>query len=215
MISEKRKQVDEEKKMKTKNNLLRAAIDIFVDKGYHKTNISDIVAKAEVGQGTFYRNFNSKREIFENILKILIGELLSEFSEGVLNVNNMPSSFEEYKKMSTEASIRAVPIIKRNKDIMILFFRDAPTIDKEFEQEVNDILEQFLVLGELYLKHAIKEGFARKCNTRIVAESIVGIATSLLKSWLYGNYKDSEVEDIVVEINNFVFLGVSSLSKEV
>jgi len=208
VVSEKRKKLDEEKKVKTRNSLLEAAIEVFLLKGYHQTNISDIVAKAVVGQGTFYRNFKSKKDIFESILKIFIDKVIYEFSGGFLNVEQMPSSFDEYKEKSLKASLRVMPIIMENKDIMKLFFRDALIIDKEFEKEVISIFEDFINLAEHYLKHSVKEGFIRDCNTRIVAQSIMGMVIQIIKSWLYGDFPDSEIEDIMIEINNFIFSGI-------
>jgi len=208
MPSKLREQADKEKRLKTKNNLLISAIDVFIEKGYHKTKISDIVAKAEVGQGTFYRNFKSKREVFEEILKKMIEELISEFSEGFLNINDMPHSFEDYKKSSMSAFVKIIPIIKKNKKTMILFFRDAPTIDNEFKQEIDDIFEQFSSLAKHYLDHAIEQKFIRECNTGIVSNSIVGIGIYHIKNWLYGKYSDLEIKDIIVEANNLIFLGI-------
>ena len=187
--------------------MLNAAIEVFTELGYHKCNISDIVSQAQVGQGTFYRNFKSKREIFEVLLQKTIEELISEFSEGMLNMNNMPSSFKEYREMSISAFLKAAPIIERNKKVVILFFRDAATIDREFEQEVDDIFERFAELAKHYLDHAIEQGFARPCNTHVVSLSIVGMGTQLLKDWIYGKYDDLNIEDIIVEVNDLVFLG--------
>lgn len=208
MPSEKRKKLDEEKKIKTKNNLINSAIEIFIKKGYHQTNISDIVAFANLGQGTFYRNFSSKREIFEEILKKMIEELIFEFSDGSLKINEMPISFDEYKDKSIKAFLKIIPIIKKNKKVVILFFRDAPTIDKEFEQEINDIFEQFSSIAQHYLNHAIKQKFIRTCNSRLVAESIVGMGIQHIKNWLHDKYSDFEIEKVVIEANNLIFLGL-------
>ncbi len=212
MPSEKRKKLDEEKKLKTRNNLINSAIEVFMKKGYHQTNISDIVAFANVGQGTFYRNFKSKREVFEEILKKMIDELISEFSEGDLNIKDMPSSFKDYKEKSIKAFLKIIPIIKKNKTTVVLFFRDAPTIDKDFESEINDIFEQFSLLAKYYLDHAVKNKFIRECNTRLVSESIVGMGIQHIKNWLSGKYSDSEIENIIIEANNLIFLGIISPS---
>lgn len=47
-----------------RNIIIKAAVDLFRDKGYDNTNIDDIVAYAGIGKSTFYQYFKSKAELF-------------------------------------------------------------------------------------------------------------------------------------------------------
>jgi AcrR family transcriptional regulator len=47
-----------------RNEIVKAAVDLFRDKGYDNTNIDDIVAYAGIGKSTFYQYFKSKEELF-------------------------------------------------------------------------------------------------------------------------------------------------------
>ncbi|HKX12516.1 MAG TPA: helix-turn-helix domain-containing protein, partial [bacterium] len=42
---------------------MEAALSAFGKKGYHDTQVSDIIAQAKVARGTFYLYFDGKREI--------------------------------------------------------------------------------------------------------------------------------------------------------
>jgi AcrR family transcriptional regulator len=53
----------ERKREQTKQSLIKAAMDLFVAKGYTETTIDDIVATADVAKVTFYYYFKSKEEI--------------------------------------------------------------------------------------------------------------------------------------------------------
>ena len=44
--------------------VLRHAKRIFARKGYHRTNVADIIARARIARGTFYLYFQNKRDIF-------------------------------------------------------------------------------------------------------------------------------------------------------
>ncbi len=48
---------------KRRTEILKAAAVVFSEKGYHKTRISDIAARANMGHGTVYRFFPNKREL--------------------------------------------------------------------------------------------------------------------------------------------------------
>ena len=53
-----------ERRDKTRGRLLAAATDLFGQHGYHKTQVMDIVTRARVSAGTFYRYFDDKQGIF-------------------------------------------------------------------------------------------------------------------------------------------------------
>ena len=54
---------------RTRAQLVEAATACFGEYGYERTRIADIVSRAGVSQGNFYRHFESKREIFLEALR--------------------------------------------------------------------------------------------------------------------------------------------------
>jgi len=61
--------------LRTRQELLDAALSCFSEYGYARTRISDIVFRAGVSQGNFYRHFESKNEIFLEALRPSLDEL--------------------------------------------------------------------------------------------------------------------------------------------
>jgi AcrR family transcriptional regulator len=61
---------------KTRLDLLQAAERVISRKGYHLTRIADIAAEADVGLGTFYLHFETKNEIFIELIQDGASELL-------------------------------------------------------------------------------------------------------------------------------------------
>src|ERR1700722_13034180 len=58
-----------------REQVLRHAKRMFARKGYHRTNISEIIARARIARGTFYLYFQNKRELFEELLEKIVSEL--------------------------------------------------------------------------------------------------------------------------------------------
>ncbi|NJE84869.1 TetR/AcrR family transcriptional regulator [Thermococcus sp. CX2] len=51
--------------MDTRERILKAAEELFAEKGYDKTTVDEIVEKAGVAKGTFYNYFKSKEELIK------------------------------------------------------------------------------------------------------------------------------------------------------
>src|SRR5215203_4915421 len=62
-------------KAERRQDLLRAARDVFATKGYHDAKIDDIVAAAKVAKGTFYLYFPDKRSVFAELVDVLFTRL--------------------------------------------------------------------------------------------------------------------------------------------
>lgn len=64
-----------EKQAQTRDALLDAAIDLFIERGAEATSIEDIVARAGFTRGAFYSNFASKDELFLDASKRFLDQL--------------------------------------------------------------------------------------------------------------------------------------------
>jgi AcrR family transcriptional regulator len=211
VVSGLRKQREEERKRRTRKQLLDAAARVFIRKGYHNPNISDIVAEAGVGQGTFYRNFRDKRDIFETLLEGFISGLLGEFSEMSAHP---PTHVREYRDASIQALRRMVRIVERNRKLVLLFIREAPAVDEHVAQVMGGMYDRFGELAKYYLDHAIKSGFVRPCRSEVIAQSIVGMGLRMAERWLDGRYSEIPVDDLIAELVEFAFKGLEPRTRE-
>lgn len=66
--------------------ILDAALDLFVDRGYHGTAVPAIAEHAGVGAGTIYRYFKSKEELVNALYRhwkqMLAGQVLARLAPG-------------------------------------------------------------------------------------------------------------------------------------
>lgn len=199
-----RRQKDLERKERTRRRLLDAAATVFVRLGYRKTKISDIVGEAGVGQGTFYRSFADKRQIFEMLFEDFAARLLGEF---VGFSANLPRNQEEYLKASVDAVARVAWQLDKRRELALLFLREGPAVDRVFEEMIGELLDQFAALAQSYLDHAIGSGFARSCDSAVVSQCLVGIARRQLDNFLKGRIPQQAMETTVSEAVRFAFFG--------
>ena len=62
----------------TQEQLLAAAREVFVDKGYQATTVGAITAAANTAHGTFYLYFRNKEDAFNKVMEDVTGRLYDE-----------------------------------------------------------------------------------------------------------------------------------------
>ncbi|MEW6519979.1 MAG: TetR/AcrR family transcriptional regulator [Thermodesulfobacteriota bacterium] len=73
--------VREEKKRKTRQAILQAAVRLFGDHGYERTSIAALARAAGVGKGTIYSYFQTKSEIFLAFCEDELDHVYAEVAE--------------------------------------------------------------------------------------------------------------------------------------
>lgn len=58
--------------------LLRAALDLFVERGFAATRLEDVASRAGVSKGTLYLYFDSKEELFKAVIRENLSPVLDE-----------------------------------------------------------------------------------------------------------------------------------------
>ena len=66
--------IDNNKQQK-RDSLLESAFSLFINNGFNKTSISDIVNRAGVAKGTFYLYFKDKYDIRNNLIAHKAGQV--------------------------------------------------------------------------------------------------------------------------------------------
>lgn len=75
----------EREKLARQRDILNAARDLFVEKGYSDTTLEEIARRAEFGKGTIYNYFNNKEELFFAIMDEMIDQLLKHVQSTILD----------------------------------------------------------------------------------------------------------------------------------
>ena len=57
---------------KRKQQLLKIAYDMFLTKGYENTPVDEIIEKAQIAKGTYYYYFQSKEQMLEEVIDMMI-----------------------------------------------------------------------------------------------------------------------------------------------
>jgi len=64
-----------------KSQIIQTALQLFAVKGYENTTVNNIIEEAGISKGGFYHHYSSKESLLEDIVKMLIGNMVTIFKE--------------------------------------------------------------------------------------------------------------------------------------
>ena len=145
----------ERRKQQRPGELLEAALDLFVEKGFAATKSEEVAARAGVSKGTLFLYFPSKEELFKAVVR---ENVVKTVTEGALEVANFKGSSAELLKTlmlewwrrygSTKASgITKLIISEGNHFPDLAAFYQEEVIDPATRM-LKDILERGRASGE-------------------------------------------------------------------
>lgn len=187
-------------KVDTKENLLRAATDLFYRKGYADTSIREIGSKAGISTSLVYHYFNNKQEMLFEIVNKVAQDLLKTLNE--IN-KNIPDPVECLREMLVAQT--AIMSTKLKKESKIMFDEyywvggKYKEMLKKTQREVYDIYrEKFRVIKKM--------GLLNEIDLTVLNFSIFGIIFWFFRWYkVGGRLTEKEVAD---NIWKFVFYGM-------
>lgn len=168
--------IREEQREKRRADILDAALDLFISKGYASTKISDIAKQVGMSMGLLFHYFESKEKLYEELIKIGISGPMSIMAES----NTEPLLFFENAVRWIFEFIKNEPFTAK----MFVLMSQAGYNDAA-PQNVKDMLAGFDVYTQTValIEQGQRNGTIREGNPLALAIaywcSIQGIAEQL------------------------------------
>jgi len=188
-------------KEERKRQLIRAALIAFGNKGYHATQVSDIIAEAGVARGTFYLYFEGKREIFAGIVNQIFLEIGKQ-------IRAIPmDAVQEIPSQILGNLTRVTDLLLNNSLFVKLLFSDAVGLDTEFDTQLRKFYELILDYIVRGLRQGQKMGFVREGEVKVLAVCLLGCVKEVFYQYVLGTEKP-DAHTIHQEIYTFVINGI-------
>ncbi|MVX65562.1 TetR family transcriptional regulator [Clostridium chromiireducens] len=178
----------EDKKELKRKAIIKAAADVFSNKGYIEASIKDITNEASISVGSFYSYFSNKEEIL-----IQIFEEISNMSMEAASKSSKISK-DNIIEQFTSSMTSAICIYAKNKEFAKILFVKSMGINELFEKKRSEILDNTTVYLKTMLEHLIKNHLCVIDNIEITSvlltHSIFGVITNWLDEKLKFSIKD-------------------------
>ena len=150
--------------------IINAAKELFVRYGYSKTSLDDIAKEAQLGKGTIYYYFNSKEDIFIEVLELEFSKFIETFCAMINSEVSFESKLSVFIKTPIKMVYQNAPLLlDALRCISIPYLNRISDFRNANRGRLCSTLEEILECG-------MEEG---KLNTNIPKE----IITQIIFDW--------------------------------
>lgn len=148
----------------TKQKIVHAALELFSQQGYYKTNSKEIAKKADVSIGSFYMYFKDKKTLLEEVFSFVFDDISNRVFTEDLFVKIAESDGRNMVKAVIEALNKAHSISPDfHKEAISMIYSDSDIflLNKEKEDYILHLLIRILEMRRDDLRISDIEASAR------------------------------------------------------
>ncbi|MGO0060171.1 TetR/AcrR family transcriptional regulator [Brevibacillus fluminis] len=157
--------------IQTRLKLLEAARTVFLEEGFNKATISQIIKLAKTGYGTAYVHFTGK----DDLLIVLIEDVMAQFFE-IAQTPFFPRSKEEARGIIYNQVLTFLKLAESNRQMMQVF-SEAMGLSPAIKTKWEEIRQKFIEGITRDIRYSQEQGLAR---TDLKAEVVA-------PGWFYSN----------------------------
>ena len=182
--------------------VLRHDKRIFARKGYHRTNVAEIIARASIARGTFYLYFQNKKDLFEELLEQVLGEL----TDRIQRIRPGPGEADPVDQLRANLT-RVLNYALAERELTDILLNHATGFDHELDGKIRDFYDRIAALIKRSLDLGIEMKLVRESDTRVVSYAILGGVKEVIG--MLSRSPDPDIAALVEEILGFGLSGVA------
>ena len=176
-----------------RSKIVRAAIKLVIEKGFHETSVREIGQAAGLTQGTLYNYIRSKGDILYLICDAVVTSYLGAVEKAIARLPEGLSPIE--------AAIRAmIEEMYQQRDLILLIYRESHKLDRRALKAILFRMEQSFVVLERLLREASKDTPLAVGNMRVAVNILSYFPTlPVMRRWDLDRHvpHDDVVDDLV------------------
>lgn len=181
----------------TRARLLEAAEAVFAEYGWEQASIVKITERASVSQGTFYRYWESKQAIFDDLVDDLNRRVRRAMTEGAARGANR----EEAERYGFEGFFRFTaehPALYRV--IRQAEFASPAALHRHYEKIAEGYVDA--------LRSAMERGEVAQADPELIAYALMGIGELVGMRWILWSGSNEVPDDLVDQLMGFISRGL-------
>jgi len=198
--------MQKERREKTEQKILKAALSLFVRKGYNGTSIDEITKAAELTKGALYGHFESKAHVVLRLIDEFKARFIKEMIDSVEQENlNAPGKLHRIISFNARLALE-------NQSLCVLptFLTFELKEHEKFEITLKQLYTEYRVYVSRIIKQGQKEGYFKKdLDPDLAALAFISLHDGTLHQWFL-NQNLLEGKDFVKTFRNIFFGGIQN-----
>ena len=189
--------------------ILDSALAVFGERGYHASSIDDIARAGGTSKALIYEHFDSKQELYAELLDRHAGELFKRLAAAIEEAGTAGSA-------RLAAGLDAFyGFVEEHRVAWRMLFREAndPEMVTVLERIVGEVTRVVaaLIAEDPGSRSAYPHGPARHEGIEMLAQMLVGSAQSLANWW--ADHQEVPRERILELTMDYAWVGLERLSR--
>lgn len=196
----------ERRRLQLREEIIDAAIEVFAESGYHDAGVADIAKRVGIGHSTFYRHFDNKRAILDEVINTVIERITAALAAE--NAPEAANTEADYRDQSARIAA-ALAEISRNLGWVRLVLIGAASND--LRQRIDGMLDLVVRLNANYYEHGRELGYLRAdLDTTATSRAVVGMIFGLAMIGLNPAFDRDDWSNTIQAAVRLMFDGISN-----
>lgn len=187
--------------MSKKEAILEAAINVFVTKGFQEAKIEEIAREADVGKGTVYEYFASKKELFAEMIKYTV----EHYMERVRGQLKTAVNGNEQLRLIILAHVN---YCNEYRQMYRVLFQDHSWLGGDFTQWIITNWRERVTGVQQILQAGIEQGEFGAMDSHLIAEALLGMVDGICFPAIFSEIV-IEPDDTTEKVLNLILTGIS------
>jgi TetR/AcrR family transcriptional regulator, fatty acid metabolism regulator protein len=182
--------------------ILTAAVEVFSEKGFYNSRVSDIAKRANVADGTIYLYFKNKDDILITLFEEEFGKIVEELRA---EMEREKDPIEKIKRFIT-GHFKIMSKRQQLVDVLGVEVRQSSKFMKEY---INKPFIEYLNLVRSTVVEGQERGLIRKdLVPGIMKRAIFGALDEMGRYWILSAKRKHSVHDAAVQISDVFIRGM-------
>lgn len=184
-----------------REQILVVAAKVFAEKGYRVASVTDIVEGAHMGRGTFYLYFDSKREVFLELIEKYFEGFEAVLRDNHRRVRSSARDNGDLLEVWRDNIVRLLEYHCERPELTSVVYHDAVGRDADFREKVEELSE----VARKHLKEELntmaRHGLVRKCDLDVVTSIVLGSTVyAIMEHVVMGESGHRNLQELAAEI---------------
>lgn len=209
-LEEKRRKKKEKGKENRRNTILKAARRLFFDRGFKAVTVDSIAAKSEVSKGSIYLCFESKEEIYTQILiadNIALNERINSFSSIEASASQL---LQEFARIYVNFFLSDKELFR----ILMTFMMQTGQMhltEKQSSELIKSTNDNIKPISEIIQKGIDSGEFSPVSNIQQMQNAIWGMLNGVISLYLFTGNPIKRMERIHSTVQNSLNIFIKGL----